>query len=338
MSHAGIFILDPYGIGNVVMSIPFLRAACASGREVTVLLASPLQHELLIQEGLKMRAIYRSAYPGWRGLARLANELRGKIGTVAGLPQVPATTVFCFAAALGASVSAGESFPLTRPLLTHAVRKTWTRPILDAQQELAHRLGLCVPLEAPCITITEEERRWAKDTLETAGVTGAAPLVGFHCSAAEPSKRWPSERFGQLAQLLVRKWPRLAVVSVGGEVDREDAACACRAAGGVRWLETSGRLGVRQSIALLQRCNLIISGDTGIMHLGAAVGVCTLGIFGPTSALRLAPSYNGGAAVTPHLKCHPCYRDRYRPCARCMEGISPERVAEAAFSMLASNG
>jgi ADP-heptose:LPS heptosyltransferase len=321
------------------MSLPLLKALSRAA-PVRVLLRSPESFELIREEGLPVEPVYERRYRGLAGLRRLRADFRGRVRLVLGVPQVPARTVALVALAVGAPYRAGEATTRWRPLLSMAVEKTWTKSIFETQQELAEALGLPGRLEFPSIRVTAEEDEWARLTLASGKADGARPLVAVHCSASETSKRWPAACFGDVLARLAREHPGMGVVSFGSAADRKDAAEARRASrltqsGLTQWIEGAGAWTIRQTVALLRQCDLLISGDTGLMHMAAAVGTTTVSVFGATSAQRLAPGYNGGLTASPTAACHPCYRDKYRPCS-CIELIPAKEVAALALKALNS--
>ncbi|MGH9709865.1 MAG: glycosyltransferase family 9 protein, partial [Candidatus Acidiferrales bacterium] len=200
---------------------------------------------------------------------------------------------------------------------------------------IAAALGFGTPLDPPSIRLTAEEFSWAESELVRAGLANGSPLVGIQCSSVVPSKRWPAEQFGLTVRNLRRDFGQLGVISFGNANERAAADKALRIASDVPALEGAGRWSIRETLAMLSRCDAFISGDTGLMHMAAAVGTRTVSIFGPTSAKRRAPRYNGGIAVCPEAICHPCFRGRWTPCD-CIRQITPDQVCEAARTCLES--
>lgn len=295
-----------------------------------VLLQSRQHFELIGEEKLELIPVYyHPHYQGWWGLMRLWKDFKGTTDLIIGVPQVPAINVLALKVALGARYSAGEALPRDRWLLSFSAEKEWTKSILKTQEEIIDSLGIEGPLEVPSISLTSEELEWSEVVMLKNGIARTRPVIGLHCSATTPSKRWPAENFGRVILELKQQFPGLVVISFGVNAERPDADTVCRMGSHVRWVDGIGRLTIRQSLALLKRCDLVISGDTGIMHLAAAVGTKTLSIFGPTSSQRLAPSYNGSVTISPDTPCHPCYRDKYKNCD-CIRLITPERVAALA--------
>jgi ADP-heptose:LPS heptosyltransferase len=202
-------------------------------------------------------------------------------------------------------------------------------------------MGIMGPLGPPLVTCTTSELQWAGTLVDQSGVLTSGSVIGVHCSAEKAMKRWPARYFGRTIAELARRFPGMGIISFGTPAEQGDEEEARRAAPGTRWLAgCRAAWNIRQTLALLKSCSLVITGDTGIMHMAAAVGTRTLSIFGPTSISRLAPQYNSGRALCPDTPCHPCYRDNWSTagsssgvCA-CINLITPERVTEVATEML----
>lgn len=336
-SGRGILIVDPQGFGDVVMSIPLLRAVCdwaADRWPVYVLLQSEAHFALLEQEKLRCRPLFiKPHYQGVGGMARLRRDLKDKVDVVIAHPEISPRKLVAFRIALGASYLFGEATPPWSRWFTDYEPGSWTTSMLKAQERIAARMGLPVPLGPPAITVTKSESDWATRTLAEQGFAGAAPLVGLHASAIVPQKTWPGENFGLVIADLQKRNPGMAVISFGVESEMRDIVKARTAAGDVPWLEGAGRWTVRQSLAMLRQCDVFLSGDTGLMHMAAAVGCPTVSVFGPTSPERRAPRHNNGKAVFPQVPCHPCFRGRLNACA-CIQRVPVGEVLEAAMRQL----
>ncbi|HEV2489266.1 MAG TPA: glycosyltransferase family 9 protein [Candidatus Acidoferrales bacterium] len=235
--------------------------------------------------------------------------------------------------ATGATYAVGEaSAPFSR-FLTYSVPKSWCVPFLETQDKIVTFLGIATPLDPPTIQLRPEERVWARSELISSGLTNTQPILGVQCSSVVPSKCWPAKNFGEVVSMLWRQFPELAVISFGISRERGSAEVAHNSAGSVYWLEGTGKWKIRETLAMLSECDLFISGDTGLMHMAAAIGTRTVSIFGPTSTTRRAPLHNGGVALCPDSPCHPCFRGRWTPCD-CICSIMPERVFAAAEQYL----
>jgi len=156
--------------------------------------------------------------------------------------------------------------------------------MVEQYRAFARALGCDVPVEHR-LPSDPEAAAWAAACVAELG--GAPVLV--NPGASKPRNRWPAEHFApfvaELAQGLARRGTPLAVV--GGPGDRELAAPLLAAAPSAR--DLVGRTSLRQLAALLARTRLLVTGDTGPMHLAVAVGTPTLALFGPADPRRTGP-------------------------------------------------
>jgi ADP-heptose:LPS heptosyltransferase len=336
-NRRGILIACHQGLGDVVQSLPLIKAVCrwARGRwPVRILFDSPPYFELVQEEDLELTPYYfHPTYVGKRGLLRLCLDLRGTTDLIICPPELSALRLAILRVAIGARYAAGEAAAPFDRLLSFSVRQDWKKSFLKTQEELAARIGLQVPLDIPSITLTSKELSWAISLLRRLRVREDDLVVGVHCSAVVADKKWPAENFGELVRRLRAVFPKLSIVSFGVSKERSDAGRAHEAAGPINWVEGTGQWTIRQTLAMLSRCDLFLSGDTGLMHMAAAVGTRTVSIFGPTSPARRAPTYQGGLAVAPETTCHPCYKRRWNGCT-CIRLINVDRVAALAQQCL----
>jgi heptosyltransferase II len=332
----GVLIVNSQEIGDVISSIPFIAAACRWADkqfDVYVAFASPAYFELVRAEIPEITPLYLGGPVIGTGLLGLCSRLRDKVDLVIGMPEIPEGKLLALTCALGARDLAAESDAKFRRWVSVAVPRDWSESFLTALDKIGRSLGLPTPLSPPQLSLKTEESIWAESILTAAGIAEHRPLVGLHCSANVPSKRWPSTNFATVVQLLKEKFPSLAVVSFGSEDERAESDKTRGSAGNVPWLDGMGWT-LRESLAVLSRCSVLISGDTGVMHLAAAACVKTVSIFGPTSPVRRAPLHSGGAAAYPDVDCHPCYRGSWRKQCDCIHHVSPGVVADLAAECL----
>ena len=156
----------------------------------------------------------------------------------------------------------------------------------------------------------------------------AAPLVALAPGAAHATKRWPLAHWRTLAAQLARSGARTVVL--GSAAEREAAACVVAATDG-RAESAAGELDLQASGAVLRRCRVLVSGDTGPMHLATAVGTPVVALFGPTVELFGFFPYHARATILERpLACRPCSSKGGPHCPlghhRCLTDIMPEEV------------
>lgn len=328
-SGRGVLFVDSQGLGDVVQSLPLLRAICrwAEGRwPVRALFATANHYEIVREEKLNLIPIFVSSVPRKAvSVLRLWGRLFGSSDLIVCAPEMSAAKLAGLKYAIGSRFAIGEASKLCGRFLTASVETSWTRPWVETQDSIAAALGIKTPLEPPSIQLNESEINWAHSVLYQAGVDSARCVLGVQCSSVVPQKSWPAENFGKVIREMGRRHPGLHVISFGNQKERPSAQVANRFAGTVSWLEGAGSWSIRQTLAMLSCCDLFLSGDTGLMHMAAAVGTPTISIFGPTSAERRAPKHNEGVAICPARGCYPCFRGAWTSCD-CIQSISPARV------------
>ena len=165
---------------------------------------------------------------------------------------------------------------------------------------------------------------------------GTARLVGLFPGANAPARRWPLERYAELARSRVERGDR--VVVIGGPGEREDTARLAAAAPGV--IDLGGRTGIEDLAAVLSVLDLLVTNDTGPMHLAGAVGTPTVSLWGSSDPDEVRQTGAPDFGVTgPGLPCKPCYKNH---CPRrgggtilehaheeCMKLITIDQVTEA---------
>jgi len=162
-----------------------------------------------------------------------------------------------------------------------------------------------------------------------------SPFVVLFPGASIPERRWGSERFRQVAAGLVQLGYK--VVVVGGKEDIATGNAILQAIC-LDSLNLAGRTTIAETAAILERAVLLISGDSGVLHLAVALGTPTVSLFGPGIAKKWAPRGQQHLVLNKHLSCSPCTQFGYtKPCpqhAICLQQITPEWVLEAAFHLL----
>ena len=164
-----------------------------------------------------------------------------------------------------------------------------------------------------------------------------SPVVGMHVSGGREIKQWPPERFGEVGARLANE-RGATIVLTGSSNDSSLVDAARRAIADDAVIDLTGQLDLVSLAAILERLDLYITGDTGPMHLAAAVGTPVVAIFGPSDPARYAP--RAARVVRIDLPCSPCNRIRLPPtrCVGhtpdCLAGIDADSVYCAALDVL----
>lgn len=179
-----------------------------------------------------------------------------------------------------------------------------------------------------------EDVRRAEELLPRDGPAGR-PMAALIVGATHPVNRWPVEHFAALAGRLHAEL-HAAVILVGGARDREIADAVARLAG-APLVDLVGRTSLLQSGAVLQRCGVAVSGDTGPMHMATAVGTRVVALFGAADPGRTGPVGTGHLVLQARqVPCVPCRSRicRHTPYLECMEQITVDAVFEAVKRLL----
>jgi heptosyltransferase-2 len=163
------------------------------------------------------------------------------------------------------------------------------------------------------------------------------PLKIGLCPGAEygPAKRWLPERFAEAAAKITAQssaqWILLGT--------KQDAAIGeqIAAAIGDHCVNRIGQTTLEELIDELRRCSLLLTNDTGTMHLAALLGVPVVAVFGSTEPRLTGPLGNGHIILRHHVECSPCFLRECPIDFRCMKALSADEVADAVLSMLAKS-
>ena len=222
--------------------------------------------------------------------------------------------------------------------LTDAVPYAPTTHVsVNARQLIARAAGR--PLEVPDRTtrlVPPPEAARAADQLFR-GHHG--PFVGVHASGGRESKQWHLDRFAGVARRLAES-KNATIVLTGSAADRPLVDAVRQGLTGLPAIDASGTLDLPSLAALLGRLDLFITGDTGPMHLAAAVGTPVVALFGPSNPLRYGPLAAHQRVLRIDLPCSPCGQVRLPPercrghVPDCLDGISVDAVVAAAVELL----
>jgi ADP-heptose:LPS heptosyltransferase len=185
------------------------------------------------------------------------------------------------------------------------------------------------------LEIPAEERRRASEQLGA----HTPPLVGIHVSGGRAIKQWSPARFAELAVRLARG-RGATIVLTGATSDRDLVEPVARALSGLSVVDVVGALDLPSLAAVLERLDVFVTGDTGPMHLAAAVATPVVAVFGPSDPTRYAPRDPIHRIVRIDLPCSPCNRIRLPPerCVGhipdCLTGIDVEMVYRAVETVL----
>ena len=198
-------------------------------------------------------------------------------------------------------------------------------------------LGITAPLPPLEMHLTAESQEAMQAYLQQELPESLGrPLLAVAPGARWSTKRWPVERFAAVAQELAQA-QQATVVVLGSAEERRLAQELCQRLS-VPVLNSTGKLSLMHTAALLQQCQLLLSNDSGLMHMATALRVPVVAIFGPTvQEFGFYPFKACAQVISAEITCRPCSTKGSRRCPRghhqCMQQVTVAQVCTAAHTM-----
>jgi heptosyltransferase II len=211
--------------------------------------------------------------------------------------------------------------------------------------DLAAALGADPEPLPPKLEITAAEIQQAEQALLSSlrrQSDAAAPrqrptLLGINPGAHYgPAKRWPAESFAAVARAVSSRSGNCLWLALGGAADEKVCSDIARLAGG-GVVNLAGKTSLRELMALLKLCRVLLTNDSGPMHVAAALGTPVVAIFGSTAPELTGPGLPGDVrhqVLKAAPPCSPCFRRTCPIDLRCLTGTTADRVIEAVFQAL----
>lgn len=321
-------------IGDAVMTTPAMAAVRAAFPHAeVVVVANPLVSELFAHHPYCDRVIVydkRGSHRSIGGLIRFSARLRKESFDLAILFQnALEAALMAFLARIPHRL--GYRRDMRGPLLTHGLSCGQAERRLHHTAyyvRLLREYGIQGGDGKLKLTCTEDEIAWALTALD-AGSSWIAVNPGASYGSA---KRWLPDRFAAVADRLAHAFSA-RIVLTGGPGER-DLGNDIEAAMVTPCLNLVGRTAVRHMMAVLSRCGLVITNDSGPMHVAAALDIPVVALFGPTDHTTTSPLTPEHRIVRKAPDCAPCLKRACPTDHRCMTAIEVEDVLEAAWSLL----
>ncbi|BBB91596.1 MAG TPA: glycosyltransferase family 9 protein [Methylomusa anaerophila] len=198
--------------------------------------------------------------------------------------------------------------------------------VVDRYLDVVRALGCQAENPVFQIVITEDEAKRARAVMEHAGLKPHIPYIVLAIGANWPNKIWPAERFALLADRIYDAG--MVPVIAGGPGDNylvERLLPAAR----IPPVNLVGKTTLKQLAYLIRHAGAFAGGDTGPMHLSAALGTPTVALMGPTDAVRNGPYGNGHKAVIVRRTCAGCWQRQCPQHEDCLAEISVDEVLAA---------
>ncbi|MCY3723384.1 MAG: lipopolysaccharide heptosyltransferase II [Candidatus Poribacteria bacterium] len=181
---------------------------------------------------------------------------------------------------------------------------------------------------------TDADRQVIENLLRAEGVSRDDRLIAVNLGTTWTTKRWEVVNFIEVIQQITRLLPEAKVVLTGSHAEQRLTEALPAS---LPIINLVGRTSILQLGALLERCDVCLTCDSGPMHIAAAVGTPTVSLFGPTDPVRHRPYGVGHTVIEKSVSCRPCYK---RTCHRqdtphlCMQKIGTDEVVKAVETRL----
>lgn len=329
-----ILIRGPNWVGDAVLAIPAMKAVRERFPHAKItLLVRPWVAGLFTSAPFidKVWAETKpSSLGAWR---RITSNMRNEgydLGLL--LPNSFESALMMFLGAVPRRI--GYATDGRRWMLTESVRSTDpSRHQVQYYLDLVKAVSAISGLPSIEIRATAEERANARTLLSGEGIPAGAPFFVLNAGAAYGSaKRWHEDRFATVADILARE-AGMHVALIGSESERPIAE-TIRGQMKTKAAVLNGKTSLETLIGVLAESSLIITNDSGPMHIAAALGVPTVAIFGSTDERVTAPVGPRTRIVKHPVECSPCLLRECPIDHRCMNGVAVEDVCRAARELI----
>ena len=175
---------------------------------------------------------------------------------------------------------------------------------------------------------SNESEKFADEFLEKNGVSDGDMLIGFQPASSRPDRRWSSDSFAKLGLELVKKYG--AKIIIFGVPSEKDVGDEIQSKMDGRAINAAGKTSVRELSALLKRCHLLVTNDTGTMHVAAAVGTKVVALFFAHALVHETGPYGEGHIILQaDIPCSPCSHHTNCKNPICKDYIAVEDVLSA---------
>lgn len=237
----------------------------------------------------------------------------------------------------GIPIRIGYDTDVRQLLLTHAVSCTneiKKKHQTDYYLNVIRGIGMEEDNRELYLKLNQRDRFRAEKILIEQHLSLDDKIVGINPGATYgPAKQWPHDRYARLADK-IQVFTGGRIIIFGGPNDRKIGKKILQ---GMRRrpIDLSGKTSLGEAMALIERCDLFITNDSGLMHVAAALDVPLIAVFGSTNSITTGPLSQNSRIVQVPLECSPCLRPE---CPKghldCMDQISVEMVFKVVKEML----
>jgi len=224
-----------------------------------------------------------------------------------------------------------RSLFLTQPLPFPKNRDS--QHLVLTYKELLKPLQIPISETIPHLYVTNKEREVAGELLAQHGVKKENILVGFNVGAAfGTAKCWLPERFKEVADRLLQN-PNIFTVFFGDINTAPAIKDICQELNS-RAINLAGTTSLRELAALISLCDVLLTNDSGPMHIASALDIPLVALFGSTNDITTGPYNKKAKVIHKHVSCSPCYLRNCPIDFRCMKNIEVDEVYQTVIEQI----
>lgn len=328
LSGVGRFLfIRPGGIGDAVLLIPAIKAVKNKYPDAHISVLAERRNSAVFSMCPDVKNVYNYDRP-----KELWKVIRDKYDTVIDTEQWHR---------LSSVVARLTRAPILIGYATNEREKLFTHPIAYSHEDYEVRsfLNLLSPLigevsfdaDIPFLSVPSGTTERVRPLLQP---LSGRKIVTIFPGGSIPEKRWGAERFSEVVEMLAEKG--YGIVVIGGKEEIREGGEISSGLSGV--IDLCGKLSLVETSAILKEAQLLITGDSGIMHIAYGLGVKTLSLFGPGIEKKWAPRGEKHLVINKTLDCGPCTKFGNTPKCKnnseCMKRITVDEVYESSIELL----
>lgn len=332
-----ILVVSSTAIGDTLMSTPAIRAIRERYPNAKIIAHFNVRNMELFENNPHIDGVI-PYYGGWRKFFKTIREFRKHKFDVAVIlhGNEPQATPMAYlgGARFIVKVPIPKKFAFLISNKTNGFENPWNHHGIDVRLKTASFIDCKIDKREMVLLLDEESRNKVKNLLEEFGINDKYILVGFQVSAANKYKMWASDRFIQLGKRLIELDKNIFILILGSEKDIE--LCE-KVKYGIKHkiISLAGRLSLKELGALVNELDILVTNDTGTMHLAIALKKKTVSLFCPTNFWGVGPIQDNHLhrIIAKEKPCNPCLTKKCKS-PFCMDLIGVEEVYEAVRGLI----
>lgn len=350
-----ILVIKLGAIGDVIYTTPALRALKKKFPDSLIYYLTAKWSKIIAQNIPYVDSVFTMSAAGenknifgkiLESVKMIRNIKKEKFDAVVVFHRSTFSNLFAFLCRI--PVRAGFSYKGKGRFLTHTVlfdsKKHEVERYLDVVKEIGAKPdGTRTELKIPKDELNNIYSIFNINKITTHPIVAIHAAGGANPGTFMPIKRWEKEKFAKLADLIIDKY-RANVLFIGDKSDRE-LTLEIMGLMKNKPVNLTGETSISELIGLLGKCDIIIGGDSGPLHIAAAVGTAAVFLFGPSDPKLVAPAGEKYKIIWKQISCSPCYTPdtvlqniNFSKCPsgthECMKSISVEEVLKAVDDIL----